>query len=119
MYDGAVNKKSGILVINLPGTSDLGIAPRPREKELVYPDVTSDHWTTVASREEYELLYPYMPARIIDNLLNSQVRISVVPWGRIADFPDRLRYLVDVTFKYRGQCLYDLSRPMRLRNSSD
>ena len=27
MYDGAVNKKSGIVVINLPGLSDEGIAP--------------------------------------------------------------------------------------------
>ncbi len=95
MYDGAINKRSGILVINLPGTSDLGIAPRQREKELVYPDVASDHWTTVASREEYELRYPYMPARIIDNLLNPQARISVVPWGRIVTFPDTLRYLAE------------------------
>ncbi len=67
MFDGKVNKKSGILVVNLPGTSDLGVAPREQEKEIVYPDVLS--WTSFRSRAECERVYPHMPARIIDNLL--------------------------------------------------
>ncbi len=117
MYDGAVNKKSGILVINLPGTSDFVVAPRQNEKENVYPDIVN--WNVILSRSEYEYVFPYTPARIIDNLLNPQARISVVPWGRIVTFPDTLRYLVDAAFHDRHQCRYDLSQPMRYRNFSD
>ena len=39
MFDGTVNKKSGILVVNLPGTSEYFTAPRPPERAVVYPDV--------------------------------------------------------------------------------
>lgn len=70
MIDGKVNKKSGILVIDLWGTLDFVVAPRQQEKGVVYPDIASQDWVEIASREDYENLYPHMPARIIDNLLN-------------------------------------------------
>lgn len=113
MYDGAVNKKSGILVINLPRTSDFFTAPRDSEKEIVYPNITS--WTSVATRAEYERRYPYMPDRIIDNLLEPEAKISVAPWDRIK--VTTLKFLIDAAFEDRGRCVYDLSRPMRRANS--
>lgn len=115
MFDGKVNKKSGILAVNLPGTSTCFTAPRKQEKEFVYPDITK--WTSIEDREEYEQRYPFMPARIIDNLLEPEAKVSVVPWERIASSPDRLRYLVDAAFEDRATCKYNLSRPMRRKNS--
>ena len=116
MYDGAVNKKSGIVVINLPGIPDEGIAPYGEgEKALVYPDVPSSSWVHVENRAEYERRYPYMPDRIIDNLMRPGVTISVVPWARI-DAP-RLEFLVEAAFGNRSNCPYDLSMPMRRANS--
>ena len=115
MFDGKVNKKSGILVVNLPGTSGYFTAPRQPEKEFVYPDV--ENWMSVKARAEYERRYPSVPTRIIDNLLKPEAKISVVPWDRIASSPDRLRYLVDAAFEDRATCKYDLSRPMRRANS--
>lgn len=114
MYDGTANKKSGILVINLPGVSGHYTAAfGDKEKKLVYPENTS--WTSVDTRIEYERRYPYMPDRIIDNLLSSRVTISVVPWKRIN--VARLKFLIDATFQNRSDCKYDLSRPMRRANS--
>ncbi|WP_419856629.1 TIR domain-containing protein [Candidatus Palauibacter irciniicola] len=115
MFDGTINKKSGILVVNLPGISPHLTAPRRQERALVYPDIQG--WITVDTRAEYERRYPYMPARIVDNLLKPEVKISVVPWERIADRPEKLKYLVDVTFADRARCRYDLSRSMRRTNS--
>jgi len=116
MFDGKVNKKSGILMINLPGISDCCIAPRKPEKKNVYPDIQS--WEPIPSRDQLEKFYPYMPARIIDNLLKPEVvNISVVPWSRIRNHPERIRYLIEATFQDRNRCQYDLSRPMRRRNS--
>lgn len=117
MFNGKVNKKSGILVINLPGTSELGIAPREQEKEAIYPDIDRQSWISIQSRAEYERQYPNMPARIIDNLVWPEVKISVVPWTRIANYPERVRWLVGAAFRDRTYCRYDLSRPMRRRNS--
>jgi len=118
MFDGKVNKKSGILIVNLPGTSDRGIAPRESEKKKVYPVIQS--WEPIHSRDQLEKHYPYMPARIIDNLLKPEVvNISVVPWSRICNHPERIRYLIEATFQDRNRCEYDLSRPMRRRNSSN
>ena len=114
MYDGAVNKKSGILVIMLP-TMDYGslhVSHGQTEKDL-YPDITS--WTSVDSRAEYERRHPYMPDRIIDNLVKSESKISITSWSRIN--PTSLRFLVDAAFQSRSYCEYDLSRPMRRANS--
>ncbi len=114
MYNGSVNKRSGIVVVNLPGTSDYVHAPYGKEeKELLYPGVES--WTRIEEREEYERRFPYMPDRIIDNLMRSNVKISVVPWDRMNE--RTLEFLIDVAFGNRAKCAYDLSRPMRKRNS--
>ena len=55
MYDGSVNKRSRILVINLPGISDNEFtAPHgEQEKKLLYPEVTS--WISIDERAGYEL----------------------------------------------------------------
>ena len=104
-----------MVVINLPGISDdQPVAPHgDEEKRLLYPDITS--WTPIDERSEYERRYPHMPDRIIDNLVKPDVRISVAPWGRING--TTLEFLIDAAFRYRKDCPYDLSRPMRRANS--
>jgi len=110
MFDGSVNRKSGILVINLPSTnSELSIAAHPNEKVVVHPEIQS--WTTVNTRTEYESRYPFMPDRIIDNLLKTEAKISVVPWSKLT--VDNLAFLIEATFQGRDSCQYDLSRDMR------
>ena len=113
MYDGTVNKKSGILVVSLPETSDFFTAAHDNEKAVIYPDVTS--WVSVNTRTEYERRYPYMPDRIIDNLLEPKARVSVVSWDRLN--VTSLKFLVDAAFEDRIRCEYDLSQPMRRANS--
>ena len=118
MIDGQVNKKSGILVVNLPLTgSTLGTVSHSNEKEIVYSRI--DEWMNINSRAEYERRYPYLPDRIIDNLLKLEVKakVSVTPWFRIKDNPEILRFLVNAAFEDRGKCEYDLSRTMRKANS--
>ena len=114
MYDGSVNHRSGIVVVNLPGNSGLVHCPYGEEEKRLYPDITS--WTRVDGRAEYERRYPHMPDRIIDNLVKPDVRISIVPWDRING--KTLEFLIEVAFRYRADCPYDLSRPMRRANSS-
>ncbi len=116
MYNGKVNKKSGILVINLPSTGcTLCRAAHAEEKIIVHPEI--ENWTTINSRTEYESRYPYMPARIIDNFLQESVKISVVAWNTIEENPNKLSFLIDATFNDKAGCNYDLSRPMRRANS--
>ena len=115
MYDGSVNRRSGVVVINLPGISD-GQCHAPHgdeEKRLLYPDITS--WTHIDERAEYEHRYPHMPDRVIDNLVKPGVKISVVPWRRING--KTLEFLIEAAFRYRSDCPYDLGRPMRRANS--
>ena len=115
MFDGTRNKKSGILVINLPSTGCFNYfaAHGREEKRLIYPEQQS--WTHLGSRAEFEAWFPNMPDRIIDNLLAPNAFISVVPWNRIT--AHNLEFLIDVTFRNRGSCEYDLIRRMRRRNS--
>lgn len=117
MYNGKVNKQSGILVINLPSTgcTYFTAAHGDNEKKKIYP--TTKSWTSITSRSEYEKRYPYMPDRIIDNLLNKDAEISVTNWKNIEDDVSKLQFLIDVTFDDRFKCKYDLSRPMRRKNT--
>ena len=117
MIDGKINKKSGVLVINLP-TISCGYytaAHGDSEKNSVYPDVTN--WMSITSRVDFEDRYPYMPERIIDNLLKTGAKVSVANWSDVINNLDKFRFLIDVTFNDRASCEYDLSRPMRRKNS--
>lgn len=113
MFDGKVNKKSGIIVINLPSTNNsLCYACHDGEKEIVFPNIQT--WTSVETRKEYEDRYPYMPERIIDNWLNG-AKISAISWGDLT--AKKLKYMIEKAYEDKESCDYDLSRPMRRRNS--
>ena len=116
MINGKVNKRSGILIVNLPSTgcNYYTAAHGDEEKRTVYPDYTS--WMNITSRAEYEMRYPYMPARIIDNLLKESAKISITNWDKITNNIENLRFLIDATFRDRERCEYDLSHPMRRMN---
>lgn len=115
MFDGTRNKKSGILVINLPSVhcSYFIATYGDEEKRLIYPDIGS--WEWIDSWSEMARRHPHLPDRIIDNLVALNARISVVPWVRLS--PERLKFLVDATFDGRSDCEYDLSRPMKRKNA--
>jgi len=120
MFDGTVNKRSGILVVCLPPTLDYctGIfTAHADEQKIVYPECSS--WDTLmgASVENFAGLFPHIPDRIIDNLAMSEAAISVTPWYTIANDPAKLSFLIESTFRDREACKYDLRRPMRRANS--
>ena len=116
MINGKINKRSGILVVNLPSTgfNYCRAAHGDDEKRTVYPETTS--WMNITSRSEYERRYPYMPDRIIDNLLKESAKISITNWDKITNNIENLRFLIDATFRDRERCEYDLSRTMRRMN---
>lgn len=115
MYNGKVNKQSGILVVTLPalGDENYTVGHGEDEKALIYPDNQS--WESVTERSEYERRYPYLPDRIVDNLLTKKANMSVVNWNRVN--AASLRFLVEATYRDRVSSQYDLSRPMRRANS--
>ena len=116
MYDGAVNKKSGVLVINLPttGSTNVMVGHGDVEKLLLYPTITD--WTSY-NRVQCESAYPCMPDRIVDNLIIPDCKISVANWNTLIQNIEQLRFLINATFSDRTTCEYDLSRPMRKKDS--
>jgi hypothetical protein len=116
MYDGTINKKSGLLVLTLPSTG-IGnfTTSHDREKEIIHPEVSN--WMSIDTRIEYENRYPYLPPRIIDNLLTHKAYISVLPWSKVSADPAKLAFLINETSKDRVRAVYDLSRPMKRHNS--
>lgn len=62
----------------------------------------------------FERRYPYLPERIIDNLLAKDVKISVTKWGDLNT--EDLRLLIDLTYQDKESCQYDMSRKMRRNN---
>lgn len=114
MFDGKKNKKSGIVVINLPSVNcEYYTASHDGEKEIVFPENTE--WCTITERTEFERRYPYMPERIIDNLKKRGAYISVISWEKLN--ARKLQYMIDCAYNDRTSCDYDMSRPMRRRNS--
>jgi hypothetical protein len=117
MFDGVKNKKSGILVITLPSTgcNTYTAAHGDEEKTKVYPAISS--WTQVTARTDYETRYPCLPARIIDNLISHKASISVTNWNVIAQNWSALDLLIELTHRDKTNAQYDLSKPMRRRDS--
>ena len=113
MHDGKKNKKSGIIVILLPSAkSDYYTCGFTNEKTAIYPDTKK--WITIDERSEFERRYPYMPARIIDNLLKSGVNISVINWDKVT--VENLTLMIENAYRSRTSQDYDMTRPMRERN---
>ena len=117
MIDGQINKKSGIVVINLPSTDCKYFTAAHDNEKALYPDCPN--WITVTSRAEYERRYEYLPARIIDNLMKREAKISVTNWDRVIANPLMLRALVENAAANRSSCTYDLSRKMRMNNGPE
>lgn len=119
MIDGQINKKSGILVIILPTICENNwncYAPYgSREKDVIYPEISN--WVILKTRSEFEVKFPYLPARILDNLVREDVKISVVPWKRIENDALKLKFLIELAYQNRNSCNYDFSTPMRSKNS--
>lgn len=117
MFDGSVNKQSGILIIHLPSAESAYYTAShgDDEKSIVYPENSS--WVSITTRAEYERRYPYAPARIIDNLLKEKAKVSVTNWSRVTKDIEKLRFLINATYDDRTQCEYDLSRSMKKADS--
>lgn len=115
MYNGTNFGRSGVVVLHAPDCeSNFFTAPFDEIKETMYPHVSS--WISISSREEYERRYPHLPDRIIDNLLKANSKVSVSNWNAVVGNPERLRLLIDCAHNARGNCEYDMSRPMRMRD---
>ena len=113
MHNGKKNKKSGIIVILLPSVkSDYYTCGFNNEKSAIYPDQNS--WINITERYEYERRYPYMPPRIIDNLLKSGVNISVINWDDLT--VAGLKLMIENAYDNRAEQDYDMTRPMRRRD---
>jgi hypothetical protein len=117
MIDGRINKKSGIVVVQLPSTNPqhFTAAHGDDEKGLLYPEIAN--WCSIDSRSEYQQRYPYLPDRIIDQLLAQNAKVSVTGWSRLGQNLENLALLVDYAYRDRASCEYDLSRPMKKRDS--
>ena len=116
MFNGKKNKQSGVLVVNLPSTNCSSYyAAHEEEKEIIYPENSS--WVSIDTRKECEEMYPYHPERVIDNLLEPDVYISVVNWDKIVNNLHNLQFLIDATFNDRLKCNYNLRRNMRRKDS--
>lgn len=116
MINGQINKRSGILVITLPTSGSLlSHTAFTEEKSVVYPDHTLG-WSSLSPLNDLEQKHPAMPRRILENICNPNVRMSIVPWNRVYGFTDRFEFLLHNTAKAGLTNEYDLSRPMRRKN---
>ena len=114
MFDSEKNPKMGIIVINLPTINQCVRVSSEEEKEIVAPN---SNWVKFFTREEYEKAYPYLPKRILDNLVYG-AEITIVDWNTIYDGNyEKLMTLIDNAFKRRKTVKYDHSEPLRKRNS--
>lgn len=114
MHNTQKNKKSGIIVILLPSVkSNYFTAANDNEKSVLYPSVKN--WISIDERAEYVRRYPYAPERIIDNLLKKEAKISVINWEDMTI--EGLKLMIDNAYRNADTNQYDLSRPMRRRNS--
>ena len=111
MHDGKKNKKSGIIVILLPSAKSTYYTCGFDNEKSIYPE---QKWISITERVEYERRFPYMPDRIIDNLLKSGVNISVINWDKVT--VENLTLMIENAYKNRANQDYDMSRPMRERN---
>lgn len=102
-------------MVNLPSCRNNIRAVEDREKEIVAPNT---NWTTFTKRSEYESAYPDLPSRLIDSLVKKHSDITFVNWNTISNNHFLLQELVDFAYMRRKTIEYDLSAPLRRKNSN-
>ncbi len=121
MRDSEKNKKSGLVVIMLPSTGCTHVyASHAGEKTDVFYNIPSYGWSPITTKVQCDNDYPYLPDRIIDQLLSPDAYVSIINWNDFYPYyPKKLEILINNAYDYRSVCKYDLSRPMRRRNLID
>jgi len=115
MYNGSNFGRSGVVVLLSPDCkSDYFRAPSKEIKEQLYPTVSK--WRAIDTRSKYERRYPYLPPRIIDNLVSGNSKISITNWEKIINDPENLKLLIENAHNERTNCEYDMSRGMRKKD---
>ena len=122
MFDTEKNPKLGIVVINLPtiGGKNCIHAGQEDEKNLISNDT---NWFRIETRADFESKYPYLPSRLIDNLISETkdgdtVHITITEWETIVKDASILKTLIDNAFnRSRDKNKhYNHSAPLMSRN---
>lgn len=118
MFDGEKNKKSGLVVINLPTIkrNSTMIVASHHENQMIDPN-NQLNWQPIRSKAQIKTANPYLPERIIDNLIKEDVKISVFSWKLVIENLSWFKTFIDLAHNDRKSCNYDLSTEMRGRNS--
>ncbi len=109
MCDGKVNRKSGVIVIMLPYSERAYYLCAHENEEEFYAEEKND-WPEISTWDEYKKRFPYIPERIIDNIVVPEAQISVVNWSKVT--PERLRIMIENAVGCSEGCAYDTSRPI-------
>ena len=83
----------------------------------VFTSVPANGWGPVSTKEQCDKDYPYLPERIIDQILSSDAKVSIINWNDFYPYyPDKLEILINNAYNHRSSCKYNLSRPMCRKN---
>ena len=116
MYDTPKNPKMGILVINLPEIENEQYqrAGDENDKKLIL-DYVHSNFVSISDQEEFENAYPYMPSRMIDNIVEG-IPVSVINWSIIYHNPIFLKELIHNAFSRRKHIVYKNNAQLRKHN---
>lgn len=122
MRDSPKNKKSSIVIIQLPDTNPTGVIAVHGEVEMekLYSHLNYG-WHPLEEVDGWERSFKYLPQRIIDNLVQS--KISVTRWNDLLIYGtdtlclDKIKFIIECAYNVKDECEYDLSQPMRRKNS--
>lgn len=115
MYDTEKNHRMGILVINLPTIKEqYELAGEENDKRLI--DDTNANWISLSEEKEYKNAFPYMPSRIMNNLVKD-VPITTVNWLKISHNPHVLKALIHNAFSRRKRIVYKNDAKLKSSNS--
>ena len=90
MFDGTVNKKSGIVVINLPEISDSITAPHGEEEKKFLSERDMDTTSIQKQNTNVDIHTCLVVSSIIS--WRPMSRYPVVPWGKINSTLLGIRY---------------------------
>lgn len=114
MYDTEKNNRMGILVINLPTIKEQWEHAGDENDKILIDDINAN-WVSLSEPQEYKSAFPYMPSRIMDNIVKD-VPITVVNWSKINHNPDVLKALIHNAYSRRKRIVYKNHAKLRRNN---
>lgn len=116
IIDGKNNKRSGIVIIELPEISKGNCVALNQNIKREVEKIKNSNWVAWDKSKIFSE-HKYIPFRINKSIKDSDVEVNILAWNDIIKNPNILKYAIDDAYQNKDRQKWNTSIPFRKSNN--